>query len=258
MMSTARAIRLALCLSLPLTAAYGQIAVVTDYTQNFDSLGTTLPSGWGVWTSSTSTGNGSTYTWTNTQIANNAAVVTGTNTFRNLPGASQTWSAALTMGSDRALGWRASTIPTRTGSITFTLSDTAGWTFSAMSFQLFTPNSTGTIGTYQLQYQIGASGTFTQLGSFSYSNDTAANPLVLTSIALTSSELAPINNQSSQVTLRLVNTDTSASTYRTLAIDNYSYSATAIPEPSTYAVIIGAVVLAGAVWQRRRRRKPTA
>ena len=257
MKRTARALRLALSLSLPLTAAYGQIAVVTDYTQNFDSLGTTLPSGWGVWTSSTSTGNGAAYTWTNIQIANNAGV-TSTNTFRNIPGASQTWSAALTTGSDRALGWRASTIPTRIGSITFTLSDTAGWTFSVMSFQLFTPNSTGTIGTYQLQYQIGASGTFTRLGSFSYSNDTAANPLVLTSIALTSSELAPINNQSSQVTLRLVNTDTSASTYRTLAIDNYSYSATAIPEPSTYAAILGALALAGAAWQRRRRARPTA
>jgi hypothetical protein len=234
--------------------AHAQVSIVTSYTQNFDSLGTALPSGWGVWTSSTSTGNGSAYAWTTTQIANNASV-TGTNTFRNLPGASQTWTSGLTAGSDRALGWRASTIPTRTGSITFTLSDTSGWNFSAMSFQLFTPNNTGAIGTYQLQYQIGTSGTFSQLGSFTYSNDTAANPLVVASISLTSGELASINNKSSQVTLRFVNTDTSTSAYRTLAIDNFSYSATAIPEPATYAAILGAVALAGATWRRRRQRK---
>jgi hypothetical protein len=124
-----------------------------------------------------------------------------------------------------------------------------------MSFQLFTPNSTGAIGTYQLQYQIGASGTFSQLGNSTYSNNTAQNPLIVTSISLTSVELASLNNQSGQVTLRFVNTDTSTSAYQTLAIDNFSYSASAIPEPSTYAAIFGSLALAGTIWHRRRQRK---
>jgi hypothetical protein len=247
-------IKLCVALLVPSLSALSQTTVVSSYSQNFDSLGTGLPTGWGVWTSSSSTGNGTVGTFSTTTAANNASVATAGN-FRNMVGASQTWSSGLSSGTDRAIGWRASTVATRTGSITFTLSNTTGWTFDAMSFQLFTPNSTGAIGTYQLQYQIGASGTFSQLGNSTYSNNTAQNPLIVTSISLTSVELASLNNQSGQVTLRFVNTDTSTSAYQTLAIDNFSYSASAIPEPSTYAAIFGSLAFAGTIWHRRRQRK---
>lgn len=132
-----------------------QIAITTNYTQDFGALGTALPGGWGVWTSSTTTGNGNAFTWNITPTANDASA-TATNYFRNLPGAGQTWSASLSAGSDRALGWRAGNAASRDGSITFSLTDSTGYNFDSLSFKVFTPNSAGTAATFQFQYQIGA------------------------------------------------------------------------------------------------------
>ncbi|MDI1320429.1 MAG: PEP-CTERM sorting domain-containing protein [bacterium] len=237
-------------------AVHAQVSIVSSYTENFDALGTALPAGWGVWTSSTATGNGTTFTWATAPIANNATAG-ATNYFRNLPGASQTWTSSLSTGTDRALGWRAGNAASRDGSVTFSLAHTAGYNLTSLSFQLFTPNSIGTAGTFQLQYQLGASGTFTQLASVSYTNDTAQNPLTVTTITLTSGQLTALNNQSGQVTLRWDNTATSGTAFYSLALDNFSYTATAIPEPSTYAAILGVVALAG-VLSRRRKPRPAA
>ena len=46
----------------------------------------------------------------------------------------------------------------------------------------------------------------------------------------------------------------------TLGVDDFTlnYSASAIPEPSTYAAIAGGVMLAAAAWKRRRRREPAS
>ena len=231
-----------------------QIAITTGYTQNFDAIGTSLPAGWGVWTNSTSTSNGTAFTWNPAATANNASA-TATTYFRNLPGASQTWSAGLSSGTDRAIGWRAGDAASRDGSITFSLSNTSGYKLTNLSFQLFTPNNTGTAGTFQLQYQIGGSGTFTQLASVSYTNNTAQNPLTVTTITLTGTQLAALNNQSGQVTLRWDNAASSGTSWQTLALDNFSYTAAAIPEPSTYAAILGVVSLTGGLIRRRRLQR---
>ena len=235
-------------------AARAQIAITTTYAQNFDALGTNLPAGWGVWTNSTSSSNGNAFTWNTAAIANNAGA-TATTYFRNLPGASQAWSTSLSAGTDRAIGWRAGDAASRDGSITFSLSNTSGYSLTTLSFQLFTPNSTGAAGTFQLQYQIGTSGTFTQLASVSYTNNTAQNPLTLTTITLTGAQLAVLNNQSGQVTLRWDNTASSGTSWQTLALDNFAYTAAAIPEPSTYAALLGVVSLTGALIRRRRLQR---
>lgn len=241
------------------TWAQSQVSVVSSYTQDFNSLGTALPDGWGVWTDSTTTGNGAAFTWSTAIVANNASA-SATNYFRNIPGSSQTWSAGLSSGSDRALGWRAGNAASRDGSITFTLSNTENWSFTSLGFDLFTPNSAGTAGTFQLEYQIGGSGTFAQLASVSYTNDTAQNPLIVTSITLNGAQLSVLNNQSGQVTLRLNNTATSGTTWNTLAVDNFTYQAalSSVPEPSTYAAILGAVALVSVVLMRRRKRATIA
>lgn len=235
-------------------AVQAQIAIATTYTQNFDTIGTSLPGGWGVWTSSTSTGNGTAFTWNTTATANNAAA-SPTTYFRNLPGASQTWSAGLSAGTDRAIGWRAGDAASRDGSITFALSNTSGYNLTNLSFQLFTPNNTGTAGTFQLQYQIGTTGTFTQLAAVSYTNNTAQNPLTLTTITLTGAQLGALNNQSGQVTLRWDNTASAGTSWQTFALDNFAYTAAAIPEPSTYAAILGVVSLTGVLIRRRQLQR---
>ncbi len=239
-------------LFLTVKVAHGQVSVTSSYSQNFDSIGTALPSGWGVWTSSTTTGNGSAFTWSGTAIANNASASV-TTYFRNLPGETQTWTAGLLSGTDRAIGWRGDNAAARDGSITFTFSSTSNWSFTGLSFDLFTPNSSGTAATFNLEYQIGASGTFAQLAGKSYTTNTAQNPLTITSIVLTALDLAPLNDQSGQVTLRLNNTAISGTPWNTLALDNFSYTAAAIPEPSTYA-LLGGIAALGLVAYRRKTR----
>lgn len=255
-MSTLRYfVRLFLLSSILIAAtAHGQVSIVTSYVQNFDSIGTALPSGWAVWTSSAATGNGTAFSWNTSQVANNAAF-SAANAFRNLPGATQSWSAALSSGSDRAIGWRGDSAAARDGSITFTLSNTTGYEFSNLSFNVFTPNSAGSTATFQFQYQIGSSGTFSNFSptiSYTTVSTASAPPLIVTTISLTAADLAPLNNQSGQITFRFDNTATTGTTWNTLAVDNFSYSASAIPEPSTYAAIFGAAVMGYTLWRRRR------
>jgi hypothetical protein len=243
-----------LVLSLTGTAA---TAVSTSYTQDFDSLGTALPDGWEVWTSSTATGNGSAFPWSTAPVANNASG-TASSYFRNLPGASQSWTASLSSGTDRALGWRGDSSASRDGSITFTFSNTSGWHFGSMRFDLFTPNSAGSMASFSLEYQVGSSGTFSSLAGKSYTTDTAQSPLTITSVTLTSVELSPLNNQSEQVTLRLNNTASSGTSWNSLALDNFTYSASAIPEPSAYAFLAGMGGLVLAALRRRRTHPATS
>ncbi len=231
-----------------LASASAAVNVQSSYSQDFNSIGTALPEGWAVWINSTDTGNGTAFTWSTDLVANNATA-NSDNYFRNVPGASQTWTPGLSAGDDRALGWRAGNAGSRDGSITFSFNNTESWSLTALSFQIFTPNNAGTAGTFALEYQIGDSGTFTQLGEVSYTSDTAQNPLQLTTISLSALDLAPLGNQSQQVTLRLNNTAATGTTFQSVAIDNFTYSA--VPEPASAAAVVGTAGLAFAGLRRR-------
>jgi hypothetical protein len=257
--ASARCLALTLLTCALTNPGQSAVSVTAHYLENFDALGTALPDGWGVWTNSTATGNGTAFTWSTAAIANNASA-SATTYFRNLPGASQAWSSGLSTGSDRALGWRAGDTPSRDGSITFTWANTSGWAFTDLSFDLFTPNASGTAATFNLEYQLGAAGTFTAFAGKSYTTVpvplTSPSALTVTSIVLTTAELAPLNDQTGPITLRLNNSATSGSTFQTFALDNFSYAATStIPEPATYPLIggIGALALA---FIRRHRPRP--
>ena len=251
-----------LFLTLALTAAgRSAVAVTSSYTENFDRLGAALPEGWGLWTASTATANGTAFSWSSlaaTQTANNASATIDT-FFRNLPGARQTWGSTLSSGTDRALGWRAGNSDSRDGSITFSWTNTSNWSFSALSFELFTPNATGTAASFSLEYQIGATGTFSQFAGKSYTTvptPTGAAGLAVTSISLSALELGVLNDQSGLVTLRLNNNANTGTTFQTVALDNFHYTAStsAIPEPSSYGAFGGAAVLALALTRRQPRK----
>ncbi len=220
------------CFLATMVAAHAQATLSAGtYTQTFDSIGTALPTGWAVWTSSTPTGNGAAFMWDTATIANNAAF-SATTTFRNLPGASQTWSAGLSSGTDRGLGWRGDSAAARDGSITFTLTNTSGFSLTSLSFKAYTPNSSGSVATIQFQYQIGASGTFTNFSptvSYTTVPTTSAPPLTITTITLSASDLAVINNNPNQITFRFDNTASTGTTWHTFAIDDFSLTAATLP-----------------------------
>jgi hypothetical protein len=246
-----------LCLTLALTTAgRSAVPVAANYTETFDTLGTGLPAGWGVWTDSAAAANGNTFAWNPTEIGNNTAA-SASSYFRNLPGAGQVWTASLSTGSDRALGWRAGNAASRDGSITYTWAHTAGWSLTSLSVDLFTPNDAGTAATFALEYQLGTAGSFSVLAGTTYSTrptPTGSAALEVTRIKLTAADLQPLNNQTGPVTLRLTNTATSGTTWNTVAVDNFNYTATAaIPEPGSCALLVGAAGLGLALVGRRRR-----
>ena len=245
--------RLLVLLTSTAAACFAQTAITSSYTQDFNSLGTSLPDGWNVWLSSTATSNGTPFAWDPTAVANNAPA-TATTYFRNLPGAGQTWSLSNSGGTDRALGWRAGSAASRDGSITFTLTNTLNADFQWLTFQLFTPNSSGTVATFGLEYQLGSGTAFLPLAGAIYINDVAQNPVSVANIVLSAADLAPLNEFSGTVTLRLNNLATSGTSWNSVAIDNFTYTTTSVPEPSVTALLAGGAILGVAVLRRRHHR----
>ncbi len=244
--------RLLALLTSTAAACFAQTAISSSYTQDFNSLGTALPDGWNVWLSSTATSNGTPFAWDPTPVANNATATAGSY-FRNLPGAGQTWSLGNVAGADRALGWRAGSASSRDGSITFTLQNTLDANFDSLSFQLFTPNNSGTNGYFSLEYQLGTGTAFTPLNGVTYISDLAQNPLSVTTVAFTAETLSPLNNNPGPVTLRLNNLGTTGTSWNTVALDNFSYTTTSVPEPTVSALLAGGLALGITGFRRRRR-----
>lgn len=236
------------------TAALGQVTISSSYTQDFNSIGTGLPAGWEVWTSSTNSGDGVAFTWITTPTANNASY-SASSAFRNLPGSSQTWAAGLSAGIDRAIGWRAGSTASRQGSITFKLSNTIGYALTNLRFELFTPNSAGTVAPIELKYQIGADTAFTSFSpAVTYQSNVAQQPLIVTVFSLDASELSPFSDLAEPITFSFRNTFGSGATaFNTVALDNFSLTATAVPEPASYALIGGVIAFFAAILARMIR-----
>ena len=128
-----------------------------------------------------------------------------------------------------------------------------------MSLRIFTGNDSATSSqTYLVEYRVGETGSFTTIATYLTPTTGAAsfNSQTLTAGPAT---LSVLNDQADQVYFRVRGTATSGTSLDSIAIDDFSltYSAAAVPEPATCAVITGAVMLLGALWQRRRPA-PTA
>lgn len=133
--------------------------------------------------------------------------------------------------------------------------------FQGLKLEAFRSNG-GTSAPVNWQIQLsttGASGNFASIGSYSIVSGTATNTTTFGSLLLGS---AADNNPS--LVLRFVATsatrvDSGAGAANgTVRLDNISITGTAIPEPSTYAAIVGLIALLGAELRRRRRAGRTA
>ena len=222
----------------------------TSYTQNFNSIGSGLPSDWSVRTSATSTSLGSSATF------NTPATSWGTTTgqFANMAAATGLTSGATVTAqsnsSDRAAGIRQTTFGDPGAAFVFNF-NSSGLTVSSISLDLMMLSVQTRSTTWTIDYGIGSSPTsFTSLGTWS-----DPGTFGTTSITLTSG-LAGLSDQSNvQFRIVALNASTNTGSRDSIGLDNFTmaYSASAIPEPSTYAAIIGALALGGAAWHRRRR-----
>lgn len=258
MNSTLRLICLAVVFVCFVSIAPAQITLSgISYTESFNSLSSGLPSGWTVSTSATVSTLGTAGTFASTATAWNSATA-GTD-FRNISSDDLTFGVGSptqnSNSSNRALGWRplADSVGAREGSSMLTLAHTTGLTGFSLSVTVFAANDVAGSQNYSLEYRVGNTGNFTLITTYTTpsSGSTGFNELTLTANSIT---LSALNNQSTNVYVRVRGTTTSGTTLDTLGIDNFSLSYSAIPEPSTYAAIFGAGALAAAAWHRRRQR----
>ena len=122
----------------------------------------------------------------------------------------------------------------------------------------FRSNGTGSAPlNWKISYSTtGASGIFADAFNYTLSTATAVPSTTIAGISLPSAA----NNNSSLV-LRFIATSPTrldgnpAAANGTVRLDNLSLIATAIPEPSTFAAVLGVVALSGLLIRRRRLRR---
>jgi len=101
------------------------------------------------------------------------------------------------------------------------------------------------------------SGSYTVVNALTFSDSTTGTSWSSTRLATNTSysfSLSAISvvNNASNVYVRLIQTATGVNTSGTSRVDNVEIAGTAIPEPSTFAAILGGVALLGVAARRRR------
>jgi hypothetical protein len=245
---------LVLCLlafmSVPVT---GQIVLSgNSYTENFDSIGTGLPSGWGVYTGATASSLG-------TEVSFNTDLTAWGNTagaFKNFasannPGASASDSGAVQSGyADRALGVRQGTSFGDPGAaFVAEIAGTTGFGSFGLTLDLQMLSVQGRSTLWTIDYRIGTSGMFTPIGSYS-------DPGVFGSTTQTLSFGGALDNQAESVYVRVaaLSATTGTGSRDSIGIDNFTLSYTPVPEPHEYACVAGLGLILFAFFRRWKMR----
>jgi|GEM_PF-2074323 len=233
-------LRLALLAALLLAPALGAQIVLsgTSYSQNFNSLGSGLPTGITCRTPISATDNGYSIVpsptpkeWHNASLQGNFynfASATGMSGAESI----STQNAAL----DRALGIRqsgsygdASSNPPTPPCFLFTISSTPGFTGFAMSLDLMMLSVQLRSTTWTIEYRIGTTGTFTVIGTY---NDPGAFGTTPFSYNFGSA----LDNVNGTIELRVaaLNPSTGTGNRDSFGIDNFSltWSVAATPPPT--------------------------
>lgn len=229
--------------SLAVAAQAQTVITADDYTQNFNSIGSGLPTGWTVRTGATASSLGSVATFSTTQ----AGVADTSGGFKNFTSAGGSTS-------DRALGVR-QTGSFGDGGAAFAFNfSTIDVEVTQLSIDLqmlsVQPRST----TWTIQYGIGASPTsWVTLGTYSDPGTVGS-----TTRTYTTANFGTALDDVSSAWFRVValSASTGSGNRDSFGIDNFSIQAVAtVPEPSTYAMLFAGVGVM--VWVVRRKRSGT-
>jgi PEP-CTERM motif len=231
-------------------ASCGQVTLSgTSYSQDFNTVGSSLPPGWTVSTNATLSTLGTDAIFA--IAATSWASPTAGTAFRNISSSDIAYNSSAAVQLSAAARWF------RDGAVTLALADTLNLTNFSLGLAVFQSNdvapSGGEVQTYQLEYRVGSSGDFTAIGSPFVTNFSGLSNFLSITYSISGSALDLIANQSGPVYVRLRGgLSTSASgNLDTIGLDNFSLSYTAIPEPATYAALFGVLALGSATWRRR-------
>lgn len=228
-----------------------------SYSQSFDSLGTsataTLPTGWKF-------GNTTTYSFGVT-----ATTVAGGTTGTNALGAGSTGgyynfgNGVTASATDRAAGFLGSSSFTGSRYLLFGFTNNTGSTLADLTL------------TFDLEKYRNGSRDF-DIGFASSTNGTTWTSYAAAGQHYTGGGSGAVNppaTTSKSITLTALNLTAGSSLYfywsytgvggsnnaQAIGVDNVSLAATAVPEPSTYAAVLGSAALLAAWLQRRHHRR---
>jgi hypothetical protein len=245
---------LVLCLLAFMSApATGQIVLSgNSYTENFDSLGSGLPSGWGVYTGATSSSLG-TEVFFNTDLTawGNTSAAFKNFASANNPGANASDSSAVQSAyTDRALGVRqGASFGDPGAAFVAEIAGTTGFSSFGLTLdlQMLSVQTRSTLWT--IDYRIGTSGMFTSIGTYS-------DPGLFGSTTQTFNFGNALDNQAESVYIRVaaLSATTGTGSRDSFGIDNFSMSYTPVPEPHEYACVAGLGLIIFAVFRRWKMR----
>ncbi len=235
----------------------------TSYVQNFNSLGSGLPTGVTVRTGATATSLGTVAGFVSTVQSATSPAASSTNwnitSGRFFNAASATAGASATAAVQAAAADRALAVRLVAGSdpgnaFVFRFTNTSGFTNFDLTFDAQTLDAQPRTSTWRVDYGFGATpASFTAVGSTF--TDTAAFGSTNRSFDFGTA----LDNNAGPVWLRITNlTASSGSGNRdTFGIDNFNLTYSAVPEPTSMA-LVGMFSLAGLVVRFRRRKSTSA
>ena len=241
-------------LATPLPAQIAITSFASAVTENFDSIGTSatgvLPANWRM----TAAGDNA-VDWSDP--TNVAATTCQASAGSPTSGGRYNWGQSST---DRAIGFMTSGSYNSPNSILAQFSNNTGLTIDQLSISFdyeryrintaaasvsFFHSSDGTNWTAATSGDSGAMSTGTSSYGFTTLVSSDSKTVTLTSLNL---------DPGAAFYLRW-NFSTTGANSQGLGLDNFRLTASAVPEPSTYAAIAGAVALLGAAWHRRRQQR---
>lgn len=239
-------------------------ATDTSYTETF-SIGATataaLPSGWKIDKNTTVRSVGS-YAGAGTATEREGGTSLSSSAANGIYNFGATANA-----SDRAVGFLSSGSATKSGNLYARFQNNTGASITSFSISYDVEKYRGGTNTagFSIQMYYSTDGSsWTSAGSnfltsfAADANNNGFNPAPGTTSSITSSGLNLAIAQGDSLYLAWNYSVTSGSTTsnaQALSLDNISLTAHAIPEPSTYAAIFGALALAGVVVHRRRQAR---
>lgn len=246
------ALTVALVAGMAAAAQAQQVIGAGTYTENFNGIGSGLPSNWSLSIDATTSSLG-------TQGAAFATTATtwgdGAGKFKNVASATGLTSTATTAAqnasTDRAFGLRQTdTFGDPGASFSFFFS-TSGVQVASVSIDLMMLSVQTRSTPFSIQYGVGASpSSFTTLGIW-------ADPGVwgTTTLSFTPADFGTNLDNQSNLYFRVVALSASVGpgSRDTIGLDNFSISAAPIPEPSVYMLLGVGLLFCGQRFLRRRR-----